>query len=113
MKRNLILSAISFCIFVAHILVVDQAFATISQAWVQCDIVRVGTMNEYAFLQLTSTGPQAGVFTNMYFQIDENIRKEGLAVAMTALSLDKPLVVLVTTDTNGGYQILKAIFSCP
>jgi hypothetical protein len=113
MKRKLILATVLFCMLMVPFWVTGEALA-IDRAWVVCDVVRIGSNAEhgYAYLELTSAGPHEGVFSNVIFQIDESIRKEGLATALTALSLDEYIRVLVTTDQNPmGYQILKAVYT--
>lgn len=92
----------------------------IGGGWVVCDIIRVGVNAEhgYAYLDLRNSAwidPDGDALRQegrVIFFIDETIRKESIAVALTALSLGQPVRVLVRADTNpNGYQVLKAVYT--
>ena len=112
MKKRTILIAL-FCMLMVPFFVASEAGA-VNSGWAICSVVRVGSnaMHGFAYLELTSAGPNAGLFSNINFQIDESIRNEGMATALTSLSLGEYVRVLITTDVNpNGYQILKAVYT--
>jgi hypothetical protein len=93
-------------------LVVNKAEA-VDGGWAICDVVRSGVNAAYgyAYLELYSAGPDDGIFNNVIFQIDESIRKETLAIALTAISTGDFVKVYITNTTNGGYQVIKAAYT--
>jgi hypothetical protein len=101
MKRIMLIAAL-FCMFLLPLFVTTGEANAADAGWVICDVVRIGTnaQHGYAYLELTSAGPHAGIFSNHIFALDQSIRKEAMAAALTALSLGEYLRVLVTTETN-------------
>lgn len=112
MKKKSMLIVV-FCMFMVPFFVADEAEA-VGGGWAVCNVVRVGSnaVHGFAYLELTAAGPNAGLFSNINFQIDESIRNEGMATALTSLSLGEYVRVLITTDVNpNGYQIIKAVYT--
>lgn len=114
MKKRSIMVAAILCALMLSFFTGTVKAQEVDRTWVVCDVVRVGSNAEhgYAYLELTSAGPHEGMFSNHIFQIDESIRKEGMATALTALSLGQYIRVLVTSNVNSnGYQILKGVYT--
>jgi hypothetical protein len=109
MKKSIVM--VLFFMFVLPFFVADKAEAI--EGWKVCSMVRIGVNADhgFAYMELTAAGPNTGEFSNIIFQIDESIRKESEAVALTALSLEELLRVNVSALTNSyGYQILRAVY---
>ena len=87
MKKKAIL-VVFICILIAPFFVASESGA-VTSGWCVCSVVRVGSnaVHGFAYLELTAAGPNAGLFSNINFQIDESIRNEGMATALTSLSL--------------------------
>ena len=119
MKLRVMVLAIFFAMMVSF---TGESKAQIAGGWVVCEIVRVGVNAEhgYAYLDLRNSAwvdpaaPAGDIRREgrVIFFIDESIRKESIAVALTALSLGEPVRVLVRAGTNpNGYQVLKAVYT--
>lgn len=80
--------------------------------WTVCEVVRIGTNAEHgwAYLELREQNNAWG--RSVIFAVDQEIRKEALAVALTALSIGEPVRVLIrATENPRGYQILRAVYT--
>jgi hypothetical protein len=91
---------------------VSEGVASDPGGWTVCNVVRIGTNAEHgwAYLELREQSDAWG--RSVIFAVDQEIRKEALAVALTALSLGEPVRVLIRATTNpNGYQILRAVYT--
>ena len=73
-------------------------------AWYKCTVEKAGTgwMN-HVYIRLSDTG---GSFTNVCFVAPDGRKKEMLAIALTAMTTNKNVLVKLT-DTAGGSVILE------
>ncbi len=109
MKLRVVMLVILFALMVSF--TGESKAADVPGGWTVCDMVRIGVNAEHGFAYLELRSP---VWNNQpkIFYIDESIRKESIAVALTALSLGEPVRVLIRADKNPrGYQVLKAVYT--
>ena len=71
-------------------------------AWYTCTIEKAGTgWANHVYIRLSDTG---GSFTNVCFTAPDGRKKEMLAIALTAMTTGKSVLVNLS-DTSGGYVI--------
>ena len=71
-------------------------------AWYTCTVDRAGTgWNDHVYIMLSATG---GSFTNVCFTAPDGRKKEMLAIALTAMTTGKSVLVNLS-DTSGGSVI--------
>jgi hypothetical protein len=89
--------AIAVAVFVfASLLLANTA----SAAWYKCTITRVGATSDRFVVYLTDTAATPA-FTNTWFVLHNTIKKELLAIALTAYSSNKKLYVSLPVVTAG------------
>ncbi len=78
-------------------------------AWYHCVVELTGTGDhEIVFFRLSDTNPSPA-FTGKWFKAPENLKKKYMAIGLTAMSLDKTL--LVKTDLlDGGIPTLVSMY---
>jgi hypothetical protein len=110
MKKIIIVTLL--CVFLLPFLTVNKTGAVSGWRVAECNRIDINANHGFAYLELTGAGPDAGVFSNVVFQIYEPIRNEGLAAALTSYSMGELVRVNISTETNSyGYQILMAIYT--
>jgi hypothetical protein len=87
-------------IVAAFLVLILLLASTASAAWYICTITRVGASgsNNIVYLTHSAADPQ---FTNRWFVLNPSIKKELLAIALTAYSSNKKLYVSLPTITAG------------
>ena len=75
---------------------------SVHAAWYTCTVDRAGTgWNDHVYIMLSATG---GSFTNVCFTVPDGRKKEMLAIALTAMTTGKSVLVNLS-DTSGGSVI--------
>ena len=75
---------------------------SVHAAWYTCTVDRAGTgWNDHVYIMLSATG---GSFTNVCFTAPDGRKKEMLAIALTAMTTGKSVLVNLS-DTSGGSVI--------
>ena len=75
---------------------------SVHAAWYTCTVDRAGTgWNDHVYIMLSATG---GSFTNVCFTAPDGRKKEMLAIALTAMTTGKSVLVNLS-DTSAGSVI--------
>ncbi len=76
--------------------------------WFHCTVNKAGPSTLDVFVNLTDTA-SVPEFTNKWFKVSGNVKKEMLATALTGMALD--LRVLVRTDPDAaGFPVISKMY---
>jgi hypothetical protein len=102
--RNLLVAVLSFFILAYGSVIAVSA----APPWYTCQVKNIGMSGANVQVQLTDRG---GAFTNKYFNIGGDATKgnRALAAGLTALSLEKDVLIYVT-DLTPTYPIIQAFY---
>jgi hypothetical protein len=93
MKKNMFIIPVLLVMFL-FIFSVQQVSAG---TWAKVTIERIGQVGLGSSIRLTHV---SGIFTDKYFTFNPAIEKQLLATALTALSLNRDLLVNIKDGTN-------------
>jgi len=95
--RKIFASMTAVSLFAMFLFVVSPPNAQADfSGWATCDVLMAGTIADAegnSYVRLTDQG---GAFTNRFFLLNYDVKKEMLATALTAISLDKPARVRIS-----------------